>query len=186
MCCVPSRVSLASQYFASSSARAGLYVHTGERYSGQWREGQMHGRRVHEPPPPPAPCQGVTLIRHLLNLKSRTTFLNAYCAVLNAFERRGVFTQPDGTTYDGEFDSDCCQGNLVAIRWRLLTRLLSHFTILFSPPFAADITHSHIHAAAAAFVTPQWSSGRGVLTHADGGRYIGQWQVVLPSRYCAS
>ena len=41
-------------------------------------------------------------------------------------------------------------------------------------------------AAAAAFVTPQWSSGRGVLTHADGGRYIGQWQVVLPSRYCAS
>jgi hypothetical protein len=34
---------------------------------------------------------------------------------------------------------------LVAIRWRLLTRLLSHFTILFSPPFAADITHSHIH-----------------------------------------
>jgi hypothetical protein len=44
-------------------------VHTGERYSGQWREGQMHGRRVDEPPPPPAPCQGVNLIRHLLNLK---------------------------------------------------------------------------------------------------------------------
>ncbi len=106
----------------------------------------MHGRRVDEPPPPPAPCQGVTLIRHLLNLKLRTSFLNAYCAVLNAFDRRGVFTQPDGTTYDGEFDSDCCQGNLVAIRWRLLTRLLSHFKILFSLPSAADIiTQSHIH-----------------------------------------
>jgi hypothetical protein len=80
-------------------------------------------------------------------------FLNACCAVLNSVDRRGVFTQPDGTTYDGEFDSDCCQGNLAAIYSLVAAFVKSfeqlhndfslHHRHLFSPPFASAITHIH-------------------------------------------
>jgi hypothetical protein len=75
------------------------FCDSGEKYSGEWHKGKMHGR-------------------------SNALLFCFACAAWLTSAIRGVFTQPGGPTYDGDFYEDSCHGNPSCIHQHRFTIMI--------------------------------------------------------------